>query len=253
MNLSAIILTRNEEKNIEACLKSVSFCDEIIVIDDNSTDQTISLAKKLGAKIIVHSLENDFAKQRTFGLSKAQCEWVLFLDADERISKDLQKEILQAIEKKSHISGYYLRRLDYMWGKFLKHGETGDLYFLRLAKKTAGKWIGKVHESWISNQPTGELKETLVHYPHVTLQEFLQEINFYSTLRAQELFQQKQKTSSFQIIAYPTGKFLINYFVKLGFLDGMPGLVFAICMSFHSFLARSKLWQLWDNHEIQQK
>jgi glycosyltransferase involved in cell wall biosynthesis len=247
MALSAIILTKNEEKNIEACLKSASFCDEIIVIDDNSSDKTVAIAKKLGANVISHSLANDFAKQRNFGLSQATSEWVLFLDADERISKELQKEIIQVTKKESKISGYYIKRLDFMWGRFLQHGETGDLYFLRLAKKTAGKWVGKVHESWVSTQPTSELRETLLHYPHINMQEFLREINFYSTLRAQELFDQKQKTSVFQIIFYPTGKFFINYILKLGFLDGTPGLIFAICMSFHSFLARGKLWQLWEN------
>ncbi len=246
MAVSAVILTKNEEGNMKDCIASLSFCSEIIVIDDNSSDNTVSLAKKLGAKVITHPLINDFSQQRNFALAHTTHEWVLFIDADERVSRKLQKEILE-VTMQSKISGYYIKRIDFMWGKFLKHGETGDLYFLRLAKKNTGKWVGKVHETWVSTQPIKELSSVLFHYPHVDMQEFLREINFYSTLRSQELFEQKEKTNIVQIWIYPYGKFFINYIVKSGFLDGIPGLLFAVCMSFHSFLVRGKLWQLWEN------
>lgn len=244
--ITAIILAKNEEKNIIDCLESVSFCDEIIVIDDGSTDLTVPLAKKAGAKVIFHTLDNDFAKQRNFGLSKATHEWVFFIDADERVSPPLREEIVSMLANPVSVSGYYIRRLDYMWGKLLRHGETGDLYFLRLAKKHAGKWMGKVHETWVSQEQTAELEHPLYHYPHVTVSEFLTELNFYSTLRADELYQQQVHTTAFQIAAYPIGKFLVNYIGKKGFLDATPGLLFAILMSLHSFLVRGKLWQLWE-------
>lgn len=249
--ISAIILAKNEEQNIIDCIQSVKFCDEIIVIDDNSTDTTASLAKKSGAKVITHPLTNDFSKQRNFGLTLATHEWVLFIDADERVSNDLGEEIQSVTQKHAAISGYYMKRIDSMWGKFLKHGETGSIYFLRLAKKHSGTWVGKVHESFISSEPTAELKQPLLHFPHVTLDEFLREINFYSTLRAEELFEEQVKTNWFQIAAFPIGKFIQNYFGKQGFLDNTPGLVFAIVMSLHSFLVRGKLWLLWENLQNQ--
>ncbi len=247
MPISAVILAKNEEKNIIEAIKSVGFCDEILVIDDQSTDKTTSLATQLGATVISHPLNNDFSQQRNFALTKATCEWVLYLDADERVSKELQEEIVKTVQNATNVSGYYLRRIDFMWGKFLKHGETGNVYLLRLAKKDAGTWVGKVHETWISTEPTQELSHPLYHYPHVNVTEFLQEINFYSDIRAKELFGQKVQANVFTILAYPTGKFIQNYLAKRGFQDGTAGLVLALLMSFHSFLVRGKLWQLWQN------
>lgn len=241
--ISAIILAKNEEKNISECIKCLSFCDEIIVIDDDSTDKTAEIAQKHKAKVISRPLKGNFSQQRNFSMTKAKYDWVFFVDADERVSPILQKEIIEKI-KKPVADAYYLRRLDFMWGKILKHGETGSLYLLRLARKDKGAWVGAVHESWITSGTTAELENPLLHYPHVNTREFLKEINFYSTIRAKELFEQGKRTSWIQIIFYPKAKFIQNYFLRLGFLDGNAGLVFALLMSFHSFLVRGKLWQL---------
>jgi len=246
MAISTVVLTKNEEKNIADCLKTLQWCDEILIIDDYSIDKTVSIAKKSGAKIYKHGLSKDFSQQRNFGLSKAQSEWVLFVDCDERISEDLASEIVLRIDKQEVIeSGFYVKRLDFLWNKQLKFGETGNISLLRLAKKNAGKWEGKVHEEWRITGKVGRLQYPLIHHPHQSIAEFLQEINFYTELRAQELFLQKVHVSLWQIVAYPKAKFLVNYFLKLGFLDGVPGLILAICMSLHSFLVRGKLWQLW--------
>lgn len=246
MDISCVIIAKNEENNLKDCIASVSFCNEIIVIDDYSDDKTVSIAKKEGAKVITHSLEKNFSAQRNFGLSKTKNDWVLFIDADERVSKNLKNEIIKVISQNSLISGYYIKRDDFMWGKFLKHGESGNIFFLRLVKKHTGIWTGKVHEKWVSSEPTLELKFPLLHYPHVNTKEFLKEINFYSTIRAEELFEKKEKTNFISLISYPGGKFLQNYIFKLGFLDGIPGILFALFMSFHSFLVRAKLWLLYD-------
>ncbi|SRR5258708_5060892 len=246
MKISAVILTKNEEKNIGACLSTLQWCDEIIVVDDNSTDSTIEIAKKLGGTIYSRSLNNDFAQQRNFGLHKAKEEWVFFVDADERITPSLCDEIIQYADMPiTQYAGFYIRRLDSMWGRILQHGETGDIYLLRLAKKNAGKWEGKVHELWEVKGKAGRLRNPLMHYPHPRITDFLKEINFYTALRAEELFQQKVNVSFWQIILYPKAKFFINYFVKFGFLDGTAGMVSALFMSMHSFLVRAKLWQLW--------
>lgn len=246
MNISAIILTKDEEKNIEECLKHLKWCGEIILVDDNSTDKTITIAEKLGVKVYKHSLDNNFAEQRNFGLAKANNEWVLFVDADEIISDVLASEIGEGIKGKvGSINGYCIKRVDSMWGKVLKHGETGNIKLLRLAKRNAGKWTGSVHEVWNVKGEIGILKNPIMHYPHQMLTEFLHELNFYTTLRAEELFKSKVKVRWWHIIVYPKAKFAQNYFFKLGFLDGTAGIVIALCMSFHSFLVRGKLWQLW--------
>jgi len=245
MKISAIILTKNEENNIVDCLENLSWCDEIIIIDDNSTDHTIELAKKFKTKIIKHPLENDFSKQRNFGLSLASNEWVLFIDADERVSDGLRKEIVREISSIPKFESYYIKRDDVLWGRLLKYGETGNTYLLRLAKKSSGIWINKVHEVWASKSKPGELENVLLHFPHITISEFIKDINFYSTLRAQELYEKRVRSNWFQIVFYPKVKFIQNYFLRLGFLDGIQGLLLAFFMSFHSFLVRAKLWTLY--------
>lgn len=244
--ISAVILTKNEENNILECLKSLSWCDEVIVIDDESHDKTVEIVKKAGAKVFVHPLQEDFAAQRNFGLEKAKGDWILFIDADERVTQGLWYEIMAKTNAPfSPYSGYYLKREDSIWGKKLLHGETGNIKILRLAKRDAGKWEGKVHERWNVKEKTEILQNPLIHYPHQTIKEFLQEINFYTDLRARELHKKKVHVSWFSILLYPKAKFIVNYFAKVGFLDGLPGFIFAIMMSLHSFLVRGKLWLLW--------
>ncbi|MBI5122682.1 glycosyltransferase family 2 protein [Candidatus Roizmanbacteria bacterium] len=247
--ITAVVLTKNEEKNIKKCLDSLSWCDEIIIVDDCSEDKTADIAKELGAKVYSHKLNNDFSEQRNLGLSAAQGDWVLFVDADEEVSQALWFEIMAITnDPKNLYAGFYIKRKDFLWDKELKYGELGNLKLLRLAKKDAGKWTGKVHEIWKIKGNTLLLQNALLHYPHQTVKEFLQEINYYSSLRAMELHKKKIKVSWWSIIFYPKAKFIVNYFFKGGFQDGLPGLVFAIMMSFHSFLVRGKLWLLWQKN-----
>ena len=247
--VSVVILTHNEEGNILDCLESVMFADEIIVIDDYSDDRTeeiIKNLKKSNIKFFKRKLDNDFSKQREFGLLKVKNDWVLFVDADERVSTSLRENIQFQISniQFQNINAYYVKRRDIMWGSELKHGETGNMKLVRFAKKSVGKWKGRVHEVWDVKGVTFELKSVLIHYPHPTVREFLKEINTYSTIRAEELHRSGGKVSFISIIIYPKAKFIVNYLLKLGFLDGLPGFVMALMMSFHSFLVRSKLWQL---------
>jgi len=247
--LSVIILTKNEERNIIDCLETVLWADEIIIVDDNSTDRTVEIINNLEnkkIKIYEKELNDDFSAQRNFGLSKTTKKWVLFVDADERVSNELHEEINALIINKVKIKdGYFIKRKDFMWGSMLKHGETGSISILRFAKRDSGIWMGKVHEVWSITGNTGELDTFLLHYPHQSIDEFLKEINFYSTIRAKELYDKKVSVKLLDIVMYPLGKFVTNYLVKLGFLDGVPGLIFSLMMSFYSFLVRSKLWLLW--------
>lgn len=242
--ITAIVLTKNEEKNIKACLGSLSWCEEIIVLDDHSTDKTVDIARKSGAKVFIRSLDGDFASQRNYGLEKATQDWVLFVDADERVSDQLAYEI-QALILQTAYLGVYLYRKDTMWGKRLEHGETGVIKLLRLGKKKAGKWVGRVHERWEISGATGVCRHNLDHYPHPSVKEFLEKIQYYTDLRANELFEKKVPVSWWHIILYPKAKFIQNYGIRLGFLDGTAGIVHALLMSLHSFLVRGKLWTLY--------
>ena len=248
--ISVIILTKNEENNIERCLESVLWADEIVVVDDYSIDNTKNIinvfcrTKNRNIKIFDRRLNGDFASQRNWGMEKTTGEWILFLDADEEITTKLREEIVTAI-KTATSSGFKIKRKDYFLGKWLKFGETNGVHLLRLIKKDAGEWVGRVHEELKANSnKIGLLENPILHRPHQTLSRFLAKINFYSTIRAEELHDHKCQTNFFWIILYPKAKFLQNYFLKLGFLDGMAGLMMVLTMSFHSFLVRSKLYML---------
>lgn len=247
MKLSVIILTKNEEKNLEKCLTSVSFADEIIIIDDLSVDNTISIAEKYKAFVFQNNLNGDFSKQRNLALEKAQGEWMLFLDADEELSKDLIEEIKQvATQNNTQESAYYLKRRDYFWNQELKYGETKtarEQGFIRLVKKNSGLWQGSIHETFKPTGCTATLKGFVNHFPHQTIKEFLESVNHYSTLRAKELLKEGKSTSIFEITFFPLGKFFYTYIGKRGFLDGAAGFAYSFFMSFHSFLVRTKLFQ----------
>lgn len=259
--LSVVILARNEEKNIIRCLQSVAFASEIIVIDDESTDKTAEIARKHGATVYTRSLKKDFSSQRAFGATKAVNDWIFFIDADEVVSAELREEICAILqdetketkeEKDKNSTSYYIRRKDHFWGKPVIHGELSTAYtkgFIRLIKKGAGEWRGEVHETFLPYGGTASLQGYLDHYPHPTITAFLQEINHYSTLRCEELYQGGHNVSVVEIILYPIGKFMYTYFIKMGFRDGAPGFVYSFMMSFHSFLVRAKLYQKIVNKE----
>lgn len=246
--ISAVVLTRNEEKNISRCLQSLSWCDEVIVIDDFSTDKTAVLAKKLGAKVFKRRLNNDFAAQRNFGLRRAQGDWVLFVDADEVVTSLLREEIREKTRKgnrkNTERAGFHLKRKDYFLGKWLRFGETAHLRLLRLAKKGAGEWQRPVHEIWQIKGEIGQLKNPLLHYHQINLSQFLERINDYTTINAKIFNQQGRRENFLTIILFPIAKFIQNYFLRLGFWDGFPGLVMAFLMGFHSLVTRIKIWEL---------
>ncbi len=249
--ISAVVLTKNNEKLIERCIVSLGFCEELLIIDDGSTDKTLEIAKKQRKDVHIysHTLDGDFSKQRNFGLKKAKGEWVLFIDSDEEVSDQLQEEIKKAVGNKT-VNGYSLKRKDYFKGRWLTHGETSHVTLLRLGRRGKGEWARPVHEVWNIEEPLQMLENPLHHYAHETISEFLADINTYSTMHARVSFEEGKRATFFTVISKPVGKFILNYFVRCGFLDGMQGLIMAIMMSFHSFLAQGKLWQM-QNKQIE--
>jgi glycosyltransferase involved in cell wall biosynthesis len=248
MNITGIILAKNEEENISGCIENLSFCDETIVIDDLSQDKTAELASKKGARVYSRNKKGSFASQRNYALSKARGRWVIFVDADERLSDDLVKEIKEiSQDKENNVMGYYIKRLDCMWGKLLKHGETGNTKLLRFARRRAGKWKREVHETWDVVGKVKDLKNPLIHLPHPTMSTYIESVNEFSDLHAKANKKEGKKASLTKILFWPPLKFIDNYFLKLGFLDGTEGFVVAMMMSLHSFLSWSKLWMLQKN------
>jgi len=238
--ISAVVLTKNEEENIEKCLRTLRFCNEIVVIDDNSNDHTRDIAKKLGAEIYKRDMDMDYAAQSNYGMEKAKNKWVLFVDADERISNELADEITEAVGYEG-VSGFLLRRIDYMWGKWLTHGEVGSNRFMRLVRKRSGKWVRRVHPRFEIRGKTLNLKNPILHYPHPSVKEFIAKVDKWSTWHALANSEEGKKATISKVVLMPIGHFIRNFILNLGFLDGIRGLIFAFVMSFHSYLAWSKL------------
>ena len=201
----------------------------------------------------------DFAAARNGELAKAKTparsasstadaggDWVLFLDADETLSPELEAEIASILNLEPSIySAYSIPRLDTFLGRELRHGEPGHTRLVRLARKDFGHWVRPVHEVWQGHGRVGQLQNPLLHRSHPTISAFLDKINRYSTLEAEYRHSQGIKSSLFKIALYPIAKFKWNYLFKLGFLDGVPGTIMAIMMSFHSYLTWTKLYLLW--------
>jgi len=248
--ISLILLTKNEQKNLETNFGWLDSCKrikEIIIVDDNSTDNTIEFVKKLASKnrlvqVFSRGLDGDFSAQRNFAVSKTKYNWIFWLDADEQPDKKLIR-FLNHIDKLRY-KNYSFKRQDIFLGHQLKYGETAYLDFVRLFNKKYGHFVGQVHETWESRKTIKETTLVINHNSHSTLKSFIQKINFYSDIRAQELYDQKVTTNLLEIIFFPIGKFIQDYFFRLGFLDGTPGIIMALCMSFHVFLSKSKLWHL---------
>lgn len=242
--ITAVVIAKNEEGKIADCLKSLKWCTERIVIDNNSDDKTAKIAKDNGALVYGVENEHDFSFLRNYGLSVAQNDWVLFVDSDEVVTESLAYEITSAISANlENYSGFYIKRIDTIWGKELTHGEN-TINLLRLGKKDKGEWKGKVHEVWEIKGKTKTLKNSILHFPHISISALWDSIDYYSTIRAKELKEQNVKSNGFFIAFYPFVKFMQDYVVKMGFLDGIPGFLMATSMSLHSFMVRGKLYLL---------
>ena len=245
---SIIILCKNEAKNLKELLPTLNFADEILLINDGSTDNTKQIAKEYQAKILDYSVNSDFAAARQYALTHIRCGWAMFVDADERLSP----ELIKWLKKRNfyeNVGGYSFKRVDWFWGRSLNHGETGNCYLTRLVNKNHGRFVRPVHEIWVSNKQIVKVNQNypLYHYPHQSINEFLKHVNFYSTINAKHWYQQKRSVTIWEIILVPWSKFGFTYFIKLGFLDGASGFVYSFMMSFHSFLSRAKLYQLNQN------
>ena len=245
--LTAIVLCKDEARTLDRCLRSLSFCHEIIVADDGSIDDSLSIARKHQATIIHLDSTTSFAHKRNQALEHAFTPWALFIDADEYVSPDLSKSIQSALLDPKD-NGYKLSRRDEFLGKKLRFGETGQTSLLRLGKVGTGTWKRRVHEVWDIPDPVGAVNSgEILHTPHPTLSSFFETINHYTTLEVEERFEKKEVTLEMKIGAWidllllPLGKFVYFYFFRLGFCDGIEGFIHAYCMSLHSLLVRIKV------------
>ena len=253
--ISAVIITLNEEGKLEDCLKSLDFVDEIVVVDSGSKDKTIIIAKKYGARIISQSWLG-FGKQKQFAVDNAKHDWVLCIDADERVSPVLQNSIVNAVNNDNNQSAFNMPRRNKFMGKWLKHGEGYPDYNLRLFKKHYATWSDDaVHEHVIAINDSdlfdvGILIGDLMHESEDGIGDYLIKQNRYTTIQAESLFNRGKRFGFLRLVFSPCVRFIKFYVVRRGFLDGIPGFVHVTIGCINSFTKYAKTIELQKrNHE----
>jgi len=247
VKLSAGILTFNSQKYLPQVLESLKgVADEVVVLDSGSTDKTLEIAEKFGAKIFKREFDN-FVNQKNHLLSLCTGDWILFVDSDEVLSPELREEILKVKEGLYPFDGFYLNVLTSYLGRWIKHAWYPD-WHLRLAKREKCRWVGsEVHESLKVEGRVGYLKGDLLHYSYSSVSEHLSKIDRYSTLYAKGALKRGKKFSLFKLLTSPAGAFIRRYLLKRGFLDGFEGFVLSVMASYYTFLKYLKLWELEKN------
>jgi len=223
--ISGLIITFNEEKNIEEVLQCFHFCEEIIIVDSFSTDKTIEIAGKNPKVTLISNVFEDFTKQRNLALDHAKNDWVLFLDGDERITLKLEVEILAELQKPTRKDAYYFFRQFYFAGKPLRFSGTQTDKNFRLFRKSKCRYIAekKVHETLEVNGTIGELKNKLLHYSVSDYHSYRKKMILYGYLKGQELFEKGKKYNRLTQLVKTAFKFFKTYFLRLGILDGKLG------------------------------
>ncbi|MBK6915427.1 MAG: glycosyltransferase family 2 protein [Ignavibacteriales bacterium] len=239
--ISVIIITKNENQNITDCLNSVKWADEIIIIDAESSDDTIELAKKFTDKVFIKKW-NGYSDQKMYALSLAKNEWVLSLDADERITDELKNEII--FSDLSIADGYKISRANYFLGRLIRGCGWSHDYQLRLFRKSKTKVTERmVHEGFIVDGKISELKSSMLHYSYRNFHDAVNKINKYSTLEAQEKYQRK-KVNGFTILLNPFIAFVQFFIFRKGFIDGTYGLLVSIMHAMTKMMMYMKMWEL---------
>jgi len=244
-NISAVVITHNEEGNIKDCLQSISWVEEIIVIDAYSDDSTVEMSRKFTDKVYLRKFDN-FSAQKNYGLSKASFDWILSIDADERVTGGLRREIEEIINDFSiEKNAFFVERLNSMYGKFVSYGQPD--YQLRLFRKAVGRFEQPVHEEVRFVGEAGYLTNKLIHYSMRNLSEHLIKINQYTDLEIKILAEKGVKISPCSLpwffLARPLLRFIESYFIMKGFKDGIRGFLLSINSMFTEFIKYAKYWE----------
>lgn len=238
-SISAVIIVKNEAERLPGCLESIKWVDEIIVVDDNSTDGTPEVIARFNAKIFTHKL-NDFAESRNFAQMQASSKWILSIDADERITENLKNEILDKVNDPAE-EAYSIPRKNIFLGKWLKYGGWYPDAQIRLFKAGKFKWSGATHETVAPCLRAAKMKHPLLHLTHKNIFEQVKKSNFYSGIEAAHC--KGKRYQYWRILLSPGWEFIKRYFLLLGFMDGINGLIINILVSYYIFLSQAKKWE----------
>jgi glycosyltransferase involved in cell wall biosynthesis len=244
-SISVIVITHNEEGNIRECLESVQWADEIVVVDSHSTDKTVAIARTFTRKIFQHSWDG-FGKTKNFALSKAKGEWILSLDADERVTPELAHEIQQVVkDNNSAYSAFSIPRKAFFLGRWIKHCGWYPGRVVRLFRRTAGHFSEtQVHESLRVSGTIGQLRNDILHFTDPNLHHYFEKYNRYTSLAAKDMAARGEQFRLGWLLVRPVWTFLRMYVFRAGFLDGMEGFILCRLSASYVFTKYAKLWEL---------
>lgn len=244
VRISAVVITKNEAENIRECLASLQWVDEIVIVDAESTDATVTLAKAFTSNIFVRHWEG-YAAAKSFALSQCAGDWVLWVDADERVTPELREEIQAKLAENPAVDGFEMPRLANFLGRWMLHGGWYPGYVLRLFRRSAGRFNTKqVHEGVQVDGKIGRLTHHLLHYTDRHLRHYFEKFNRYTSLAAEGLHAQGQRFHLWDLLFRPPWFFLRMYIFKTGFLDGLQGFILACLSAAYVFTKYAKLWEM---------
>lgn len=250
MEISAVIITYNEERRLEDALKSLpGVVSEIVVVDCQSSDETVKIARRFTDRVIERAWTN-FADQKNFANGMAMNPWVFSLDADERVSPELRKELLDLRTAEPDVDAFSIPRQVHYLGRWIRHSGWYPDRKLRLFRKSKAHWEGEyVHEKLVVKGSIGKLRGAIHHFTYRNIHEHLARINTFSDLGAQKLYARKKKARWHHLILLPFFRFIRAYFWKRGFLDGFSGLVISVLTGYAVFVRYAKLKEIWKKGE----
>lgn len=245
LDISVVIITYNEEKNIRRCLEHVGWAREIIVVDSHSTDKTVEIAQEYTDKVLLHPFEG-YVKQKNYALDRATLDWVFSVDADEVVTPELWERIREIwSQEKEAYDGFTVNRLSRFSGKWIRRCGWYPDKKLRLFRRGKGRWTGDdLHEKVRVEGEVRDLNENLLHYTYENLSDNLEKIQRYSTIFAQAQYKKERRASCIDLLVRPVAKFCKAYILKRGFLDGHHGFILSSIAAYYVFLKYAKLWEL---------
>lgn len=242
VDLSVAIITKDEEARLAPCLDSISFADDIVVVDSGSTDRTVEIAREAGCRVFTEEWKG-YGPQKNSAIEKCELDWVLLIDADERLAADSEGIISDAVKNRD-VSAYTLKRKNYLHNRWLKHGDYWPDRQIRLVDRRKGTFRAVIHEKWETAGPVRDLDAHLDHYAFTDYSEMLKTLNDYSTIISREMYRSGKRANVLSPLYHGLGMFLKIYLLKRGFLDGMDGLVTALTKAGGSFFKYAKLLEL---------
>jgi glycosyltransferase involved in cell wall biosynthesis len=243
--LSVVIITKNEAANIEAALASVGWADERLVVDAESADATAAIARRCGAKVVVRPWPG-YSPQKNFGASLAAHDWILSIDADERVSAELAHELRDVMSREPRAAGYRVPRVTWHLGRWIRSTDWYPDYQLRLYDRRTGRWNEErlVHESVGVQGPVATLRHELQHYAYRDIAHHVATMERYATLAAQQMRRDRRRARVADLVFHPPAAFLRNFVLRAGFKDGTAGFVVSAMNAFYVFLKFARLWEL---------